>query len=82
MRSGPAHETAAARPFAELELLNGPGYRTAFAGRKLIRIAPGQCGGAVAIPEEMVMPTLERGRNWSSQGCHGFNIKYFVTRSQ
>src|ERR1035438_6258955 len=28
MRGGPAHETPAARPFAKLELLNGPGDRT------------------------------------------------------
>src|ERR1035441_1177188 len=82
MRGGPPHETPPARPFAELELLNGSRHGSKLGAGELIRIVPRQCAGPVTILEEMIVPMLEWGRNRGRKRRHTVIIKYFSYQSQ
>src|SRR5579871_1750890 len=83
MRRRPPHESAAARIFAKLKLLNRSRDGAAFSERQFVRILPRKGACAVAIFEEMLMPAgvgrIDRG---GDQGCHGSILKYFTMQSQ
>src|SRR5262249_37159789 len=81
MRGGPSPKAPAARPFAELELLNGLGDEPPFGGRQRTRVVPGKGARGIAVVHEMPVPSLvERlgGGRRERHGGHEPSIKYFT----
>src|SRR5258707_11520872 len=70
MRRGPPHEAAAARPFAELELLNGAANHLQLGRAEPVGVMPGKGSRALAVLKKPAMPAL-KGRSRRRKNCGG-----------
>src|SRR5215469_101175 len=72
MRRSSPKEPPATRPFAQLELLNGPCNQTPFDSAQPVRVMPRQVAGRIAVLKKMVVPGFVRRRAGSDGGAEAF----------